>query len=247
MALYRDRTFSNFDAAMPLVAARSMTLMGDDLNPGDDIDVSKVDEETRRRLWMSHYLTYAEDFRPTPEQEAREPELAWMDEAEGVRVEAGDNGWYTVHAAWLGEEGEKVHGAEAAEARAAEIREAGDTKGVTYAHTGGGWYAVSAPWLDDPVKVQGEEAAKAKAQELRDAHDPEAEAGKDEDTTDYAALVTLTEEDEEYVVSAPWLEEPERFASTEAAEARQQALRDAGPPEGWTPEAADDAETNPGE
>jgi hypothetical protein len=170
---YVDRTFGKFDPAKPLVATRQMTLLGKDIKGGDpisdlvDANDVKIDSGILCRLWMTRWADYSEDFRPTPELETQGEGREWMDEADGVSVTEGDNGWYTINAAWLGEDGEKVHGIEAAEARAVEVRETGDTKGVEYTHSGGGWYLVSAPWLDEPVKVKGEEAAKEKAAELR--------------------------------------------------------------------------------
>jgi hypothetical protein len=234
---YVNRTFGLFDPAKPLVATRQMTLLGHEVAGGDPISELKdandvqIDSGVLRRLWMTRWADYADDYRPTTELEAHPPEKAWMDEADGVSVTEGENGWYTINATWLGEEGEKVHGAEAAEARAAEVRELGDTKGVTYAHTGGGWYEVKAPWLAEPVKVKGEEAAKAKFEELRKSQidNPDVEHPE----------VLITEEGDEYLVTAPWLEGPERFADVTAAEERQKALREAGPPEGWTPSAGD--------
>lgn len=105
-----------------------------------------------------------------------------------------------------------------------------DTTGVAYSHTGGGWYSVTAPWLDDPIKVQGAAAAEAKAEELRAAH-----AALLQPLDDLLASVLVAEEDETFTVTAPWLENPELFATAELAEARQAQLREEGPPEGWGP------------
>lgn len=179
MVQYVDRTFGKFDAAQPLVAARRLTLMGEEVNGGDPIP-SEVSLDVRRRLWMTRYAHYASDYRPTPELETQGEGREWMDEADGVTVTEGENGWYTIRAQWLGEDGEKVHGAEAAEARAAEVRELGDTKGVEYAHTGGGWYEVKAPWLEEPIRVKGEDAAKEKATELREQAPPPGATGDGE-------------------------------------------------------------------
>lgn len=174
MGAYRQRNFGLFDPNRPLVAGRQMVLAGKQLHGGDPIDTQAVDTEIRRRLWMTEWAHYADDYTPTPELSTQGEGREWMDEADGVTVTEGENGWYTITAPWLGEEGEKVHGAEAAQARAAELRETGDTKGVEYAHSGGGWYEVKAPWLEEPIKVKGEEAAKAKAVELREQAPPPA-------------------------------------------------------------------------
>lgn len=166
MGFYRQRSFGLFDETKPLIAGRAMTLLDHELQGGDPIP-AEVDANIRRRLWMTEWAHYKEDYTPTPELATHGEGREWMDEADGVTVEAGENGWYIIRAAWLDEEGERVRGAEAAQVRAAEIRETGDTKGVEYTHTGGGWYAVTAPWLDEPIKVQGLDAAKEKAAELR--------------------------------------------------------------------------------
>lgn len=185
MGFYRQRSFGLFDPSKPLVAGRQMTLGEHELAGGDPIP-EDVEEGIRRRLWMVEHAHYKEDWTPTPEEKVAAPgpgdeDRSWMDEADGVTVVEGENGWYTLQASWLGEDGEKVHGADAAQARAVEVREAGDTKGVTYTHTGGGNYAVSAPWLDEPVKVKGKEAAEEKAKELRaQAPDPDAKTGEGE-------------------------------------------------------------------
>lgn len=192
MGIYRERSFGLFDPSKPLVAGRQMTLDGEELQGGDPISTD-VDEGARRRLWMVEHAHYAEDWTPTPEVKVPESELkgevddTWMAEADGVTVEAGENGYYTIQASWLGEDGEKVHGREAALARAVEVRETGDTKGVTYAHSGGGWYEVKAPWLEEPVKVKGEDAAREKAVELRGqapSQQGEGEDGGGDDTGD---------------------------------------------------------------
>jgi hypothetical protein len=232
MAQYRDRTFAKFDPTKPLVAQRQMTLLGVEVGGGDPI-AEDVPTEVRRRLWMTHHATYAEDLRPTAEQEVHGPDLAWMDPADGVGVTAGDNGWYEVKADWAAE-AEKVHGTEAAQARATELRTEGDDKGVKVEPGKGGWFVITAPGAE-PLKIKGKAAAAAKAQELRDAITPAQPVSVEE----AAALVVVTPDDDEFLVTAPWLEGSERFADSEAAEARQAALRAAGPPEGWTP-AADD-------
>lgn len=231
MVQYRDRTFGKFDVNKPLVAQRQMTLLGESLKPGDPLPEA-TDVGIGRRLWLSHHATYAEDFRPTAEQATHGSGREWMDEAEGVSVTEGENGWFTVHAAWLGEEGEKVRGAEAAEARAAEVRAEGDTKGITYAHSGGGYYLITGPGVPENTKVKGEEAAKAKVAELRAGAQP-----SETPETDHKAEVEADGDD--FLVKAPWLETPERFASEDDAKARADALNVAGPPEGWTPAPAE--------
>lgn len=239
---YVDRSFNKWDPAKPLVATRQMTLLGHEIAGGDPISDLKdandvdIDSGVLRRLWMTRWADYAEDLRPTAEEETHGEGREWMDDADGVSVTEGENGWYTIQAAWLGEEGEKVHGAEAAEARTLEVRTTGDTKGIDYAHSGGGWYLITGPGVPEGLKVKGEEAAKEKVKELREAGTTQPVI---EPLEGHAALVLVTEEDDDFIVSAPWLDAPERFADAAAAEARQAALREAGPPEGWEPSAED--------
>lgn len=57
----------------------------------------------------------------------------------------------------------------------------------------------------------------------------------------HAASVLVTVEDDKFVVNAPWIDAPEPFDTSEAAEARQAELRAKGPPDGWEPEADTDA------
>jgi hypothetical protein len=237
MAQYRDRTFSKFDPTEPLTAQRQMTLHNVEVKRGDSVydKVPDLSTEVCRRLWMTHHATYTKDYTPTAEQVTHGEGKEWMDEADGVSVVEGDNGWFTIQASWLGD-GEKVRGAEAAETRATEVRSIGDTKGVSYAHTGGGWYSVTAPWLTEPEKVKGEDTAKARVAELIAGGKPETHL-EEISATDALVLVSIEGEadDAEYVVNAPWLDAPERFVDPDAAEARQKALREAGPPEGWEP------------
>jgi hypothetical protein len=191
MGIYRPRNFGSFDPSKPLVAGRQMPLNGKLLAGGDPIPAD-TDEGIKRRLWMVEHAHYAEDYTPTPELKTHGEDLAWMDEDRGVTVTAGENGWHTITAPWLPEEGEKVRGAENAETRATELREAGDTKGVEYEHTGGGWYTITAPFLSEPIKVKGEEEAKAKAVELRETAPP---TGADDGTAPDAGSATEQQQD----------------------------------------------------
>lgn len=184
MSQYVDRTFGKFDPAKPLVATRQMTLLGHEVTGGDPISELKddndvpIDSGILCRLWMTRWADYTDDYTPTPELETLGEGREWMDEADGVSVTEGENGYFTVHAAWLGEGDtrgtEKVHGVAAAEARTAEVRLLGDTKGVEFFHSGGGTFTVTAPWLEEPIKVKGKDAAEAQAQELREQAPPPA-------------------------------------------------------------------------
>lgn len=63
-----------------------------------------------------------------------------------------------------------------------------------------------------------------------------------EPVDEIAAQVIVAIEGDEFVVRAPWLEADAVFDNAEAAEARQAEIRDAGPPEGWEPQPAADAD-----
>lgn len=163
----------NFDAAKTLVAAKTRTINGKDLQPGDVID-AELPTATLMRLWMTGLAVYQDDFRPTPvaqpgdKDDAEQIDLdAWKIHADGVDVTEGDNGWYAIKADWA-DEAEKVRGHEAAEARVAELRATPEWArgGVSVDETGGGWYQVNAPWMAEPVKVQGADKAHEKAMEI---------------------------------------------------------------------------------
>ncbi len=114
---------SMFDPSQELVAARFFDAHDKSYEAGDDVSVapigkdrgkSDVEYDIALRLWLVGYIVYKKDWRPTPvetpEQEAERV----------VTMEDTGNGWYLITTPW-GEEGEKVHGKEAAEARYAEI------------------------------------------------------------------------------------------------------------------------------
>lgn len=152
---------TNFDPSRELVATRFFPAHELNYAPGDPVKLTELgkdreegtlDQDTALRLWMVGYLVYVENYHPTP-TETPQDEAARL-----VQMEDVGGGWYLITTPW-GQEGEKVHGKDAAEQRRAEIISKGDTKGVTITGGDGGWYHVNAPWLDEPVKVQGHEAA----------------------------------------------------------------------------------------
>lgn len=56
------------------------------------------------------------------------------------------------------------------------------------------------------------------------------------ETPDYAAMVTLSNKGGAYfLIGAPWLAEPIMVKGKEASEARFEAVKAEGPPEGWEP------------
>lgn len=131
---YMPRTHAAFDNERKLVAARQQLIMGIDLKAGDEIPAD-LDYGVRVRLWVTRWADYAEHFLPTPVDETattapgeQDPSLEqgdeWMAEADGVSVEKGSAGWYTITASWLPEP-VKERGEEATKAKASELREAG--------------------------------------------------------------------------------------------------------------------------
>lgn len=126
---YVARTAHAFDPARTLVAARPQLIMGVNLNPGDELP-EELDHGVKLRLWMTRWVDYAEDLRPTPVEEAapaapvEAQDEDWMAEASGVSVEKGAAGWFTITASWLAEP-VKERGEEAAKAKASELRAEG--------------------------------------------------------------------------------------------------------------------------
>lgn len=126
---YKTRTSAAFDPAQPLVAGRRMTVEGNELNPGDALP-DDLSEGVKRRLWLVRRAHYPQDFNPTPVDETAPGETdpaigdEWMTEADGVSVEKGSGGWYSIKASWL-EEPVKERGEDAAKAKAAELRAEG--------------------------------------------------------------------------------------------------------------------------
>lgn len=176
---HRTRTSAAFDPARKLVYGKAVGVVeGHELRAGDPLP-DDLDNGVKRRLWLVRRAHYAEDFRPTPVDETvqtapgeQDPNLeaddAWMAEADGVTVTAGDNGWYEIAATWLSEP-VKAHGLEAAQKEAAELRE---TRGFTSKHVGGGKYEITGPGLTEPESVKGKDAAEARVTELRAAPPP---------------------------------------------------------------------------
>jgi len=137
---------------------------------------------------------------------------------------------------------------EAAEKAEAEHAAALVAAGITVTAKGGGYYEVASPTLAEPVKVRGKDAADAKVAELLDAHKAtQGTEGQQEEPAELeavegdAANVLVSVGDNDWTVTAPWLDAPETFDTVEAAEARQAELREAGAPEGWSPSAGEGA------
>jgi hypothetical protein len=172
------------------------------------------------------------------------PPLGWIEGGSVVTVSGGDGGWYDVAAPWL-DEPERVQGREAAEARQRELHDAGEPDthhGFTLTDGENGWYVITGAAMQETLKVHGEEDARAAVAKLRAGELVEG-ATIITPVEGPAASVLISVEDDRYVVSAPWLEQPESFDTAEAADARQAELREAGPPEGWVPPEAPPAAT----
>lgn len=95
----------------------------------------------------------------------------------GVRVEEGENGWWSVQADWTGDNEYNIHGEEAAREQAAKLRSEGPPPDprteVTIEDAGDDLFLVNAPWLEGPIEATGRETADAEAQRLREAGPPE--------------------------------------------------------------------------
>lgn len=216
-----------FDPAREFVAMRGFTFHGEQIAAGAPVDKAKDTSRRFRMLYESRMI----DFAPEGAMAAEDSSPVQMDGTPG--------GWYNITAPWL-DEPERVRGKVNARRRRDAIREEGeplDHHGVALAEGENGWWEVKAEWAEDPEKVHGEEDARARAAELR-AEGPPAPA---------ADPVTIEpgegEHEGKFAVSAPWLDAPEVLDSNEAAIERADELREAGPPEGWEPPAAEPPET----
>ncbi len=107
--------------------------------------------------------------------------------------------------------------------------------GVTVTPGENGWFEVAAEWDPENIaKVHGEAAARELAASWRAEGSPAAPV-TDPVTVDEGAIGT--EAEGLFVVGAPWIADDDRelFQTREAADERAAALREAGPPEGWSP------------
>lgn len=86
----------------------------------------------------------------------------------------------------------------------------------------------------DPAEVPIEGEAEEKV-ELDLGRSDEDDDDEGLQPVDYPANLVIIHigDDSEFIVSAPWLAEPESYVELEHAEARQAELREIGPPEGW--------------
>jgi hypothetical protein len=168
------------------------------------------------------------------------PPLGFIEGGSDVTIEQLAGGWYAINAPWL-EMPEKVQGRDLAQERQRAIHDAGEPAehhGVALTESANGWFDVKADWLPESEKVQGRDAAVARANELRAQGDPA--KPKPLSPWESSVLISIEQSDNGpiYVLSAPNLPSPERYRIAEVAESRQKELRDAGPPEGWTPPQA---------
>lgn len=208
-----------FDASRGLVAARGFTFLGHDYEAGDPFPIAGSDPipiAKLKTIYGSRFVNHT-DKTVTTRTEAGDP----------VTMEATGGGYYDIAAPWL-DEPIRVRGKAKAEAEAAALREAGEPSyhhGVGVYEVDNGWWEVQADWSADPEKVHGEQAARERAAEIRREGPP----------PDPRTDVTIFEQDDIFFVNAPWAEAATPAGSRADAEAEQQRLREAGPPEGWQP------------
>lgn len=204
-----------FDPRRPLVAAVAMTYAGKQLAKGDPFPTEGVAPHKLRILYSSRRLEHGEAAAPA-------------DPFAPIGIESTPGGWYNLTAPWL-DEPERVRGKVRAERRAAQLRDDGEPDyhhGVRVEEGENGWWSVQADWMgENAYNIHGEAAAREQAASLR------AEGPPPDPRTD----VTLVEEDGDFIVNAPWLEEPWVFEDREDAETQVTLTREAGPPEGWEP------------
>lgn len=214
-----------FIADREFVVARGFTFLADEFSVGDPFPKDRADARRLRLLYDSRAINFA------PERE----EGGEAAPARLVTIERDPPAFYLISAPWL-DEPLRIRGKVKAEEAAAKLEDEGEPAhhhGVALTAGENGWWEVKADWADEAEKVHGEDAARERAAQLRKDGAPPAPPEVDE-------RVTLIEGEADgpnaskFIVDAPWLEEPEIIDTREDADARQFALRDAGPPEGWT-------------
>lgn len=95
---------------------------------------------------------------------------------------------------------------------------------ITMTGPAGGRYTISAPWLERPLSIRGKVNAEKALAEMR-------EEGPPLGWIDGGTEVEIEDAGEGwFVISAPWLDEPEKIEGRDAAEARQREIHDAGAP-----------------
>ena len=250
-----------FDPSREFVAARGFTFAGIEHGAGDPFDKAASTPSRLAMLYESRMLNFAPDvakaadpvgilqvsggyynvsapwldepIRARGKVKAEETAaqlrrdgapLGWIAGGTVTSISGGAGGWYEVNAPWL-DQPEVLQGREAAEARQRELHETGEPAyhhGVTLTPGENGWWEVSANWDPENIaKVHGEAEARELATKWRAEGEPN-------------DPVTVTPGDDGvFIITAAWLEEPETVEGEEAATARADAIRTAGPPEGW--------------
>jgi hypothetical protein len=245
------------------VAARNLTLLGQDYQPGDAIKEG-ADNRVLRRMYEARRINFGEAAQAAPL----------------VTKTGGSGGSWSINAPWL-DEPIKVRGVANADAMIAQLTEEGPPLGwipggsdVTLIGGEGGWYEISAPWLDEPEKVQGREAAEARQRVLHAEGEPvehhgvtltpgengwwtvianwdpdnsasvHGEEAARELATNWRAegppadpvTVTPGDTDGEFVITTAWSDEKEVVVGQDAATARAAEIRAAGAPDPVTVE-----------
>lgn len=237
-----------FDPKRPLIAARAFLFLGVNYAPGDPFNPEGASDRQRAAQYESRAVNFAPEQAPDP-----------------VRMEpAPKNGSWLIIAPWFAEP-ETVRGKVNAEARLAEVLEDGPPLewmaaqiAAQHGEPEGQPGAPGAPegaeagqsadegTDTNPAKPETENAAAAAEGEEKPPHTPDgaegAQSGAEADqavSADPRALVALSHTGGGYYdVTAPWLSEPQQVRGKANAEKARDALKEAGPPEGWTPAAA---------
>lgn len=208
-----------FDPTRPLVAARSFDYGAGRFKAGDPFPTEGIAVHKLNTLYGARRVNHPDLVAAPPPPEPP---------ADPVVMEPTPGGWYNISAPWL-DAPLRVRGKAGAEKAAAKMRADGEPAyhhGVTLTEGQNGWWEITVDWeLDHPLNLHGEEAARARAAELRAAGPP----------PDPRTEVTITEDGDDFLVNAPWIEEALRFEDRADAETQVEIFRSDGPPEGWEP------------
>ena len=85
------------------------------------------------------------------------------------------------------------------------------------------------------VEIDADEIDTGDAEALPPAPEPTTDDTQELEPVEGIAAFVLVSigADDEFIVTAPWLDEPETYTDSALAEGRQAELREVGPPEGW--------------
>lgn len=85
------------------------------------------------------------------------------------------------------------------------------------------------------IEIEADEIDAGDAEPLPPAPEPTTDDTQELEPVEGIAAFVLVSigADDEFIVTAPWLDEPETYTDSALAEGRQAELREVGPPEGW--------------